>query len=869
MSKFQNIEQALKYTYVKENINGFRDPLNLITEQANNYVREAFMSTSAYKLYDLHKKGLIKIDSELERNFPVYKTIKNYLNDITEIEAFKQLSHWFHSDKFVHKEFKNKLLTAYQLAVEERNKIDDSNVAELDRKLKKIFNKDEIIELNKMYGISGIFNLSGSLYNDLMSGKSIDILINEIKLANPELSSPNIESIAKNLANAYNGENMLKSINNTIKDPAIVKRLHKKIYQLATLYSLKRVNNINSLITKLNDNPKIKDELYLASIGIHNMYQSMLKTTKDPDYMLSNLSIDVYSKHNQLQVVTLEDMERGKYLERAGWKILRTPTKNKLGIVYREEPLHLMEGVGTQVNYNLNLPRISKDIYNKYKHDESNIIITSTNPKYNTYLLNLTLDEKRKLGLIENPAHTLYRTLSKYKFYKDTQIIRDSLLNSTYTYKVNKKDPIKSYEHIKRLIDIDGRHPLFLKIEDNFIYQNLPEYIKKEYKQVVHISNISGFKDKVTLVRKDVEPWLMGYKKVRANSPVINKFIDVWQQLVLMGKIHGVVNNPGKLALDGVSNISLLLTKGIPLDEIRRQIPKVNKQLLELQRLKDRLVYAKIQANLDPSKQKEVDEIENKLKKHPLNFVYYNGMQQSLTTDIIMKNFDTVTGLQANVDNIVKHLTMKEDKETLNKLGNIINWYMQIGAKHGLTTDNLLIKLSNIGDKGILKETINEIADSIKKTRDSKDVVRFVSNFLNVPSNESTKFGGAIMQYTDVISRVILYRHLRNQGIKNNEAIQEVMDTFIDYRPNMPKELQFASDMFFIPFPYFMFKVQKVIANMLATKPISAGGQLVFDMMMPNAVGQTNIFGSNVLEKYIKDQIIANPTKILDVATYF
>ena len=866
------INDRLKYQYVEDHYKEWPDLLNSVSEPMDNYIKKAFQNTSLYTVGSFIKDNIVDIDKALEQKFDIYKSTKEYLHNITHSEPVKQFKHWINSENFHFRDIEDKLLTTYQHATEYRNKISDGLVSDLDDKLKVKFTQSEIKDLNTMYGISGMFNLAGSLnntssyYMELMHGVPIDKLIEANGL---DKDGKAYTEYAKNLASLFTGQSLADNKVRLNKNLDIMKdnpELYNRIQRHATLLVLKSIPNINSLITKLNSNPDIKDELFLASQSMQTMYNDMLKDTKDKDFMVHNLAIDVYNKSNEIKVVSLQNLNDAKFLERDGWKVLREPTKDRLGLVYRDMNIAKQEGVGTHMNYNLNLPIIDYKLGKDYISTDPNIVQTSTKDGLDTYLLSLTKDEKQTLGLIENPAHTLYRTISKYKFIKDTQIIRNCLLTDGLTYKLDTRDD-NSIKGITDLIKKD-EHPFFIKVTNPFIYGKLDPSIKEEYKQVTNASNISGFKEGITLVRKDISPWLMGYNKLQFNDHRINKILHIAQELVLMGKTRVVMNSPIKLLHDTISNILLLSTKGVPLGNIIAETPKINKQLLELQQLKNKYALLQIQVLTDPKKEPLLKQTEQQMRNHPLAFAYFSGMQQSLTTDIMTKNFDTVSGLQKDVNSILTKILYKSDKETKNNLGKIISWYMHVGSKQGLTSDNLLRKLASIKDGGIISETVKEIANNIKRNRDNDDIIRFMNNFLNTPSNEVTKAGGATMQYTDEISRIILYRHLRHRGYSDREAIRQAMDTFIDYRKTMPKYLQFLSDTFMIPFPHYLLKVNKLILSLIKSKPTRAIAQLDMDFLKPS-LDDTNIFGSNLIEKYMKNRIISNPLDIMDVFTYF
>jgi len=847
------LENKFKYKYVDKYVS-FPDPINESMERINNYTADIIKSAPMIRLKDVVLEKVDKLDDKLEESISAYKSTKSYLKDLSDSQLFQQVRHYLNNFKNADDNTrKSRLLTLYDEYSKERTKIDDTQVGDLDEKLKNNFTTEEIEDLDKIFARSGIFSFMQ---------KGSEHLLDDIKTKDPLsligsiTTDPTIIELGKQYGDYFiTGKLVGKTqiLNQSLSTFTDEKKLHIK--QIATLQALSHVPNLQDIMKKLNKFPIIKSELLATAKSIETLSNELFRKTGDDNYMDMNLITDVYEHNYEKYPLTYEEFKK---LDTKEWQVLREPTKNSLGIKYRKADIQKVEGLGTNTYYMHNHIVISEEMKNKF--DMTPVSQMPMGNKSQTlYVLTLTTEEKEKLGLVKNPAHTLYRSFSRYKFMLDTQFIRDDLLKNN-SYKVN----VGNMSEIESMIK-DDKHPWFLKLDDNTKFEDLPDKIKRKYKKVENKSNIGGFSDKVDLVRIDVEPWLMGFNKVRFDKKhkTMNNALRVLQKLVLMSKIGMIIQAPKKLLFDYTSNNLLLLTKGIPLGSIIKETTKASKGLKELQDLHGKLIQANINVWGYPEEKRYVkirDNIKKQLENHKYNFAYFNGFQQSLSTDVILKDFDTITGLHNDVKNIIKKFVNKANSEELNAFGEIVKKFMKSG-NGGI--DGLMVKLANMGETGMLKQSLKDIADSMKKTRKDEDVAQYLSNLFYSPGSEVTKAGTAFMQWTDTVPRIILYQHLRNKGINDTEAVQQAMDTFIDYRPNMPKEIQFLSDTFISPFPAFAIKAQKVIWNLLKTKPVSSSMQLFADLTQSHLFGvdvnKLNIFGSNVFEKIYKDELISHP----------
>ena len=83
--------------------------------------------------------------------------------------------------------------------------------------------------------------------------------------------------------------------------------------------------------------------------------------------------------------------------------------------------------------------------------------------------------------------------------------------------------------------------------------------------------------------------------------------------------------------------------------------------------------------------------------------------------------------------------------------------------------------------------------------------------------------------------------------MKPEDARIQVLDSFPDYKENMPLSIQQLSDVGILMFPSFWLRIQKVIYRMVRDRPVS----LATEIMAQEALGANinTIFEANVINK--------------------
>lgn len=612
-------------------------------------------------------------------------------------------------------------------------------------------------------------------------------------------------------------------------------------------------------------------------------------------------SMDIHDGQYEFNMVTEGDMKSSRYSESEDWILLKEPKGENVGLVARKL-LTPMNTPGMGLNYN----RFNNGFYMDEDQSQKmqNKLDKMENPK--VYLnengivqdgtrFRFLLDEKtkvEKLGMMQNVAEGMYRTMIHNKELIESQTVRNMIIDAGI-------QKVETEEELQELNDflVENKKKAIHKREETspFIYINpktykgydsLPPQIKLLYKTPENMTTYEGFNERITLVKKAEAHEILGHKNVQffSDSRGMAKAEMVFKNLVIMSKLHMIVTDPMKLAVDIASNIGILSTMDVPFTEIGRggkkgwegysRISRLRSELGTLQ-MEARMVNAGIKIDgVTDSYDKLLKKIESKKRRIETDDfydAYKAGFIQSYSTSLIMKEFDVISGLQKDIDTVVDSITL--DKEgNPNDIHKAIKKWMSFG----LEVDSLLTsasKLSKINGTNVGKE-MAEIADRLRSKKDAQSVARYVSEIIGAPSSEIVTYGGAVMVISDALSKYTLAKHLLGELGGNRivnpktdkpytkiEAYAKANETFIDFRYNMPPAVKALSDYGILMFPSFWMRTQKVIASLILYHPATAiGGYMIEDYLN---MGSANIIDANFGEMVYEGTVVHDPIGIL------
>ena len=323
----------------------------------------------------------------------------------------------------------------------------------------------------------------------------------------------------------------------------------ESLRKLLALESIKRIGSEKfekllrneELIEVIKDNSIANGYATISNEGKANIRDSFI--------------MDYWKEPFHIQAVTENDFRNYTNGEETGWKVLKSPTRTELGVVYK--------------------PTIdSTDIagaYTDIKLSSPDIIVPTSMRKFrgvvetkNGYKLLLNREQKQELGLIEGFEQSLVRSAAHSISIQESEIIRNELLKEETWMEIGKDKTNKKLIGIIESDNIDN--PWFLKLDEGTLYNKLPPEIKNKYMEVGHrASNVKGFNESVDLVRKDISHWLLGGSaKALFQNPTYKWAVRILKDLITGAKIGMVVLNPIKIANDNLSNLTYPSSSNTP-----------------------------------------------------------------------------------------------------------------------------------------------------------------------------------------------------------------------------------------------------------------------------------------------------------------
>ena len=657
--------------------------------------------------------------------------------------------------------------------------------------------------------------------------------------------------------------------------------LYGRMEKLVALYSLKNANNVEQTMNIAKQNPKMHDELTRMSLALKRMFDDIIRNNPKEDGYRESLISDMFKNQKQFKVIRKGD-EYSTDFTAGGWKVLREPKGNEYGIAYRDIS-RITKQTGAGITNNIHQYDISVP-YDMYNPNAKNVqkVYNGTNKPY--HKLALTKDEIDKIGdMVEDPVDLLVRTYTNFMLVHQTQAVRNYVV---YGDKImTKKSPNEWKRFDKKLKKMDkAEMPWFLstpKTEPLTDWLDKHPEIKKNYKVPEHLTRLAGFNEKIDLVRRDIHDMAVGYNDIEIfhNDTFAQKAAYIVRQMVVRIKQTWVVLTPSKIKRDIISNQMVLGGYNVPVRSIIKYQAEAIPLLNEYTKMRGDYSQLLFQINAEPDEQKrailegKAKKLEKKLRKHKMAPLYQNGMIQSISSDIVLKDNDVVTGLQHDIDSIINSVA-KDDNGDLTGLGEAVMWF----AHFGFEVDNLLKWLSknlkaveemNLLGKGIAKyfgETgryFEGAAKRIKMKKKEKNVARYIGEYIGAPDSEMMRVGSFAVHAADIAARYTLYNHLKydNRTIESevgkkskigkmneDQIVQTVLEAFVDYKVNMPKEMRFASAYGILLFPSFWMRIQKIMYSMAKDNPLKVGGALLLDDLLN--MDSDTYYNSNIFYKF-------------------
>ncbi|MEA3387358.1 MAG: hypothetical protein U9Q66_03060 [Patescibacteria group bacterium] len=729
--------------------------------------------------------------------------------------------------------------------------------------------------LNDSLNKTNIGSVSDSVYS-ILEGKST--LDEEIKRYEDQITNPTYKLDTDDHANFQVNRVVTRDTVPNFKYHAGDTDILKKTTALKALKLADE--NLIAIKELYNRNPELLRTFMTMSNAI-DIQQTHIR--ENHGEIETAYTMDVFDKNYDFRVVSHEEFNDNRY-DHSKYKVLEAPTKTSYGILYRESTVEYVKGLGTTLN------RIKNDV----SFVENDILKAVNNGallvdyETNHFKIPLTKEHKKKLGLRQNPADVMLRTYAHNKELIDSEAVIDRMLDKQ-RYTIKDEDSKAKLERLIEDKDFDNL-PYLLKFEGEYNMNNMTKEVKAQFVQaqdVVSSGDESTIRNKATgrgvadyrglnkefsHVRADMKYGILGFKAGKLFNDDSNaaKLETAWVRLGQLFKIHLAIANPIKLVFDGLSNVLILMNKGVSPLAVAQGYSKDVKVIGEYKNLvneKLRLEILKEGKTTDTKILNRLTEIEDKLSKGKFRFLHNDAFMQSIATSFMSSNEESVSGLQNDVNKVLKKMFRSDDEE-LNKAGKLIMRFANTGPKFESIVQ-WLGERSTIGGTGV-QETLLQAAEDIKDKKKRNDIEGYMSEFIASPNSLLTKFGTSVVTVNDALAKLRLLEHrLNEQGIDLNtldqknydankeyieDSVQEVHDTFQYYLDNTSKGLHTMGQYTIVLFANFWLRAQRPIYLMATQNPLTTLG--MYGTLDSVGMSQAMLLNANLINKESQDTIL-------------
>jgi hypothetical protein len=838
----ESLKETMSYVYKgkehKVDIDSILDKsLFMLNKSISNGLGDIYTSTIGPKT----ESGVAKAHEFMYQNFDVYKMqfdrAEDYWGSADWLQSLKgYLDTWGRLGTF---DSLNSAITLTMTSAQKRKQFEDNKISKLNKLMEHMSDRDKD-NIYYTFARSPIFYLIGS--NEIMSNLinkragDITIAIDEyIKEYESKIGNTSKIHRIRAMAQIYAG----KRTPSRTTDAYNIAQMHPQdsaerlnLGALLALYSIKENTRINkegntvreyeNAFKLLRKNKKFASELMTLSAGMFGSHNKMYATTKDKMLGKENLLYESFTVPKEFAIVTKKDLNHNDYTKESGWRILQKPTSKDYGIVYRDRVEQTsQEGAGTSVHY------LNQDIIvpkDKELKGMNNVYSIKT-LKGSFQKIVLTPDQLDLLGLNKNPADAIVRSYGRSIEIHNTQAARDELLSQTMTKYLKTSSSIDKLE--EDLADIDTKDiPLFLSLPDSSTAKEVLEthkLIGDRYKVVSNVTTVGGINEHLHLVRKDFSDIAIGFNDpvLFSNNDSLKKAAFAIRQAVKLTKIHWVITNIPKIFGDTTSNVAILLAYGVPVQEIPRLIKESIVDMKSLEKLRLKQLELEIKKYSGEDVDNKLKRVKESIKTHPMAIMLNTGMMQSISVEVMNKDESVISGLQNDIESLLNKF-LKDSNGKNNGLAKAIKALSQSG--HQSMNVETLLQFAGKSAKNFkalqsFGDNLIESGDRIEHNKKTGDMAKYISEFIASPDSAMVRFGSFAVQSIDIVSRKILLDTLIAQGKSEHDAIKITLESFVDYKINMPKEVKALSDYGVLLFPSFWMRIQKVILATVKANP--------------------------------------------------
>ena len=836
---------------------------------------------------------LSKWNEDMKRNYSIYNSvismIRNGLYDSDWAKRMHQTLRISGDTMEVLMDKVQKLATDYQQESGE----DMKHMAEMDRQIKDKYSKSEQVKLYNIFNDTAIANLGEipAYREKILNGSmALDDVLKELSVKLGVDSTTKLDEVASYYSTGITKNGYVNVYKTGISS--------KEALMYTTVKAMSMIPESQKMLQDMN--PSLRDWMMSmalanktlnAEVNERGMGYDGTQHSADATYNINydgNMAKDIYDKVMETKLVSLRDMKKTENSSEFEWIVLKQPTENTMGMIGRENlAAGDTPGVGLELNRYVNGVIVNSD---QSEHVQKKLDLMKDETAREQWLkdndmakegnrFRMLISKEAKVGLMglkQNAAHSLYRTYVHNKDLIASEAVRETLLSQG----LRKISSEKGMEILEKILQKNYNEGLrgdrtevepFLNIDFDYgtFDQLRKDYpmIAQHYKTPTGMTTYNNFNSKVQLVQRGVYEELLGHKNFsifgNSDNRTAARWENMYKKIVILAKQKMVVMNPVKLLNDTISNVGVLGAMDMTIPEIWRGTKKGWNAYHEYSKERTKLVQLKLDTRMVEGKAKvralsKLKAQEEKMKTLAFYDAHEAGFIQSYGTELVLKEYDTISGVQHDIDTIIDKYTHDAHGEP-NTLFKAIKWW----TNAGVNIDELMYAAGNSAKlKGTtVGEELVAVSERLKNKKNEKDsVARYISEMVGAPSSEAAAYGGAYMVLSDALSKYTLAEHLyggdgtpakRNPKTKKaytkQEAYFKANETFIDYRRNIPSEIKALSDYGIIMFPAYWMRVQKVIGSLVVYHPISSLGSFAIESAM--GVDQLNVLNQNIFSK--------------------
>jgi len=761
----------------------------------------------------------------LKEKFPLYVDVSNKIQGVYDgSTALQQLLQFTHLSKLNKKQHKNMIQSVSSKLHQDRTTRDNDIMTKIDD-LTADFTKEQHKDL---YNVINKVPLSDYFLYGYENTSTADIQARILEL--DESMSEKHLSYVNHFVSLYSDNKVVNSKYGYNLDHLISGS--KKANEIKELIALKGLEKFGlDKFEMFQSNTELHDIIKDNAVALAMIHKDIGSGVSMRPDVKGSLVGEYYSKGLQKQIITENDIDKFGYTEGTGWRIITRPENGKVGLAVRTiDDSFYLEGAGIDLGTTSNDIKISSSLAKNLDLEANNIVQVGDND----FRKVLTSEEKTEMGIIRKPGHSLVHTTSHMIAAQEAGILRKEMLKDDIRIVIETNDS-SNVEVLQTLIkDKDVDHHWFIKLGQGAKYVDLPADIKAKYKPIdTNLSNLDGFKNEVSLVRKDMAYWLIGDNtSFFNNNPKLQRASKVVKQLISGAKIGMAVANPTKLAKDTASNVAFLTTMGVPLSTQATEGKAIMAEMNTLGQLRTQIAKIRVKQVAypkDTNLQTKYDNLIQRLEDHPLNGVVKRGFMNSLSSDIYNNNIDSLKGLQADINTGLEYMLNKKDgtPNLLNKFISDIANVTGDGTEVLKYVGNIVKKSESTEEMGRL---LDGAAERIKKIKTQKDSVAYLNNFIISPNSEIVKAGVWYNDAIDTIAKETYYRYLtKSKNMDSKEAEVLVVESFPDYKENMPLAMKILSDYGVLMFPSYWARIHVPAYRMLTKRAVNTALGLELD----------------------------------------